>query len=363
VNDQKDQAADIPAVGKPNNNQLNKHIGFVLIVALAGVLIYSAFSDSTDEKGVNEQSSDYRIGSGASSRTFERKEPKPKRETKTSDVQTLTKAEMYKLLAEQKKAFEAESASKSAELAAKMEDAKRKSPTSIFKRSAPANNTRQIQPGSSNLFGTSLLTDQSSKEDRSSLNLAKPSAVDQEQAVKISDMGSMIAAGKFIRGVLETSIDSTLPGQVRAVVATDVYSENGSRVLIPKGSRLVGQYQSGIRQGQNRVFVIWSHVTTPTGIQVGLESAGTDALGTTGLTGDYDSHFFKRFGGALLLSVIEGVSQNNSDGIDINGGNALNRASSVALENSINIPPTIYVDQGNPINVFIARNLEFNGVL
>jgi type IV secretion system protein VirB10 len=149
-----------------------------------------------------------------------------------------------------------------------------------------------------------------------------------------------------------------LPGDIRAIVSSDIYSEDGSNVLIQKGTRLIGEYKSGIQPGQERVYVIWSTAITPEGYQVPLASRGTNALGVAGLSGDYDSHFMKRFGAALLLSVIE--SQDNNDNqLNLSAQNSLSNASSVALNHSINIPPTIYVDQGEKINIFVARNILF----
>lgn len=189
--------------------------------------------------------------------------------------------------------------------------------------------------------------------------------VETVAASQLSDLSYRINQGKLLRGVLETAIQSDLPGLLRAVVAEDVYSANGNKLLIPRGSRLIGEYRSGLVRGQTRVFVVWTRLIEPNGIDVALGSRGTDNLGRAGLTGVIDTHFFKRFGGALLLSLI-GSSVQAAQGdntVVLNTSQSFSDAAEVALENSINIPPTIHVDQGVPIQVFVARDLDFGPVL
>ena len=196
------------------------------------------------------------------------------------------------------------------------------------------------------------------------------SAVDTVGASYIRHKSYRIAQGTLIRGVLETAIQSDLPGFVRAEVAHDVYSFDGSRLLIPKASRLVGHYRSGLVRGQTRVFVVWSRLLRPDGASILIGSPGTDLLGRAGLDGDLDTHFFKIFGASVLLSLLDGaiavavesVRETQGSTTILQNTNSLNRAAEIALENSINIPPTIHVDQGTPIQVFVARDLDFRNV-
>ena len=188
----------------------------------------------------------------------------------------------------------------------------------------------------------------------------------------IASRSQMIAQGTTIRGVLETAIQSDLPGFVRAEVSHDVYSFDGSRLLIPKASRLVGQYKSGLVRGQTRLFVIWTRVLRPDGASILIGSPGTDLLGRAGVEGDLDTHFFKIFGSSVLLSLIDGAidvaverarrSGGDSNTTILQDSSSLNRAAEIALENSINIPPTIHVDQGTAIQVFVAKDLDFRNV-
>ncbi len=114
--------------------------------------------------------------------------------------------------------------------------------------------------------------------------------------------------GTLIPAVLETAIDTDVPGYVRAVVSQDVRSFDGSRVLVPRSSRLIGQYQSGLQAGQKRAYVIWTRLIRPDGVSVNLASPAIGFDGRPGLAGKVNSHFFKRFGSAMLLSVVGGLS-------------------------------------------------------
>ena len=175
-----------------------------------------------------------------------------------------------------------------------------------------------------------------------------------------------IAQGAIITGVLETAINSDLPGYTRALVTRDVRSFDGTRVLAPRGSRLIGQYRSGLALGQSRAFVIWTRLIRPDGVSIDLDSPGADALGRGGLEGETDRHFFQRFGGAILLSLIgvagDVVSSDNNPQVVIGVSRGGESAASAAVGEEINIPPTVRVDQGTPIRIFVSRDLDFSTV-
>ena len=187
-------------------------------------------------------------------------------------------------------------------------------------------------------------------------------------AQKIQNQDYMIAQGTTISGVLETAIQSDLAGHLRAIVTRDIYSFDGSNILIPRGSKIIGQYQSNIKQGQSRLFVIWQRIIRPDGVDISLNSPGTDSLGRAGLGGEVDARFLERFGSAILLSMIDGAVQagvnaaSNTDAQTIvtSSGGALNNSAEIALKNAINIAPTIHVDQGTAINIFVTSDLDFS---
>jgi len=181
---------------------------------------------------------------------------------------------------------------------------------------------------------------------------------DVATAEPMTSPSNTVAQGTLIPAVLETAIDTDLPGYVRAVVSRDVKSFDGTKVLIPRSSRLVGQYKSGLSSGQTRAYVIWSRLIRPDGVSIALGSPAVDFSGESGLTGKVDSHFFKRFSSAVLLSVVGGLSSiAGNASVIVSGGQS---AASVAAERDTNIAPTVKVLQGQPIRVFTARDLDFS---
>lgn len=184
-----------------------------------------------------------------------------------------------------------------------------------------------------------------------------------------------IFQGKVIPAILETAVNSDLPGMVRAVVNEDVYGETGNIVLLPKGTRLVGQYNSQVATGQTRVYIIWSRAITPNNMDISLGSPNVNPLGEAGMEGEVDTHFWQIFGNSMLLSVIGAAAssvgaQNSNSQIGVYGNpyqtavtqGILNSSNSV-LQNNINIQPTIHVSQGSVIKVFVARDLDFTSVM
>jgi type IV secretion system protein VirB10 len=184
------------------------------------------------------------------------------------------------------------------------------------------------------------------------------------RAVRIANSSYTVPQGAIIAGVLETAINSDLPGYVRAVVSRDVMGFDGRRVLIPSGSRLIGQYRSGLAAGQSRAFIVWTRLTRPDGVTVSLGSPVTDPLGRAGLGGKVDSNFLKRFGSAILLSVVQsglGLLQQGGNDVIVRTADDAKSVAGIALQRDINIPPTVKVAQGTAIRIFIARDLDFSG--
>jgi type IV secretion system protein VirB10 len=151
------------------------------------------------------------------------------------------------------------------------------------------------------------------------------------------------------------------------ITATDTFGVDGSTVLIERGSKLVGEIRGEVQQGQARIFVLWSEARTPTGVIVPLASPGTDELGRSGLPGEVNRHFFQRFGAAILISVINGAvqgaiaSRSNSSTVVLNPSASQDVMTEV-LKSTVNIPPTVTKAQGDRIQVFVARDLDFRSV-
>ncbi|WP_296596764.1 type IV secretion system protein VirB10 [Phenylobacterium sp.] len=195
---------------------------------------------------------------------------------------------------------------------------------------------------------------------------------DTARASQMRDLGRVVPQGSVIPATLETAINSDLPGAVRAVVSRDVRSFDGSRVLIPRGSRLVGQYKSAAAVGQTRAFVVWSRIITPTGVTIDVGSPATDELGRGGLAGEVDTHFVRRFGSSILLTVISAGGQalansaTNGDSTTLvigSAGQGGGNPAAIALQKQIDMPDTIKVAQGAPVQVSVARDLDFSGVV
>lgn len=176
------------------------------------------------------------------------------------------------------------------------------------------------------------------------------------------DPKTTVTQGTLIPAVLETAIDTDVPGYVRAIVSVDVRSFDGSRVLVPRSSRLIGQYKSGLQAGQKRAYVIWTRLIRPDGVSVNIGSPAIGFGGETGLAGKVDTHFFERFGSAMLLSVVGGLSALGGNGAAViaSGGQS---AAAAAIGQTGQIGPTVRVRQGEPIRVFTARDLDFSKVM
>jgi type IV secretion system protein VirB10 len=177
----------------------------------------------------------------------------------------------------------------------------------------------------------------------------------------------LLPKGAFIDCTLETAIDSTLPGMTTCVTATDTFGADGTVVLLPRGTKLVGETQGQAQQGSSRVFVLWTEARTPSGVVIPLDSPGTDALGRSGLSGKVNRHFWQRFGAAILISVINGgveyaVQSQNRGGAVIYDPGATQEVMTEALKGTVNIPPTVTVANGNRIQVLVARDVDFRSV-
>lgn len=219
-------------------------------------------------------------------------------------------------------------------------------------------------------------------EDANRRFLGRTAAQDVEMvdATQNHRIDALIAQGTLIRGILETAIQSDLPGMVRAVISSDIYSFDGRRVLLPKGTMLTGEYRSGLSRGQTRVLIVWTRALRADGTSVSLGSYGTDDLGRSGVAGIVDKHYLERFGASAVLSLVGGVSSfiaglnsngssNAGSGSNNNNNGATQAQQTIsqtmsdmanqALKDSINIPPTIHIDQGTQVMVFVHRDLNF----
>ncbi|WP_273717682.1 MULTISPECIES: type IV secretion system protein VirB10 [Bartonella] len=208
--------------------------------------------------------------------------------------------------------------------------------------------------------------------------LLKPTTTEETKAKLIGNRNFIIAMGTSIPCILETALNSDQPGFASCIINRDILSDNGRVVLLDKGTQVIGEYRGGIKQGQSRLFVLWTRAKTPTGVIIPLASPATDTLGRAGFDGNINTHWWERFGSSLLLTVIDGVTTNltnrmqkksnkaganNSAGGGFEGANNIGKdTATIALENQINIPPTLEKFQGELVNIFVARDLDFSSV-
>lgn len=196
-------------------------------------------------------------------------------------------------------------------------------------------------------------------------------ALPKTQATKAIAVGGgdrtyLVSQGTLIVAVLETALDSTQSGQVRAMISTDVYNPLGTRILIPKGSRIFGEYKGELGAGQKRAQVIWTRLIRPDGATISLDSPASDQLGRAGVKGSVNTHFGERLLGALLQSTIDfgvlaasrAVSSNN--GVIVAIPTAAQGATSQLIQPAPK--PTLNVRHGSRIAVFVARDLDFSAV-
>ena len=186
------------------------------------------------------------------------------------------------------------------------------------------------------------------------------------RATIIRNRGSLVPQGTLIAAVLETPIDSSRPGLARAIVSKDARGFDGSRVLIPRGSRLIGEYRSDVQPGQRRVLVTWTRLIRPDGVAIRIGSPAADSLGGSGIAGRVNTHFFARFTNAVLQSALTvGVNLASQPRAGSNAvfigvpGQVANVGQSLLPNVSPN--PTIKVRQGAEIAIFVARDLDFGG--
>ena len=187
------------------------------------------------------------------------------------------------------------------------------------------------------------------------------------EARRLPTQRLLLGRGSFIDCTLETAVDSSLPGLVTCLTASDTFSADGTVVLLERGTKLVGETRGEIKAGAARVFILWTEARTPTGVVVELDSPAADALGRAGVGGDVDRHFWERFGAAILLSMIDGTVQ--AETARASGGTTVvnNSTASTAileevLKSTVNIPPTVTIAAGTRVQALVARDVDFRSV-
>jgi len=180
-----------------------------------------------------------------------------------------------------------------------------------------------------------------------------------------------VLAGTMIPGVMLTGINSDLPGQLLGQVSQAVYdTANGTALLIPQGTKLIGTYDSRIVYGQERVLVVWTRLLFPNGRSISLEGMpGVDLSGYSGLADKVNNHYGKLLTGVVLGSMLGAGAQvaegstsviNPSFGQLATAGLAknTNEVGQEITRKNLNIQPTIEISPGMRFNVFVTKDIN-----
>jgi len=212
----------------------------------------------------------------------------------------------------------------------------------------------------------------------------------QQKVTKVGNMSLLVAQGKVIETVLETPVNTNYPGPIRAVVSSDVYSENGNNVLIPRGSRVVGQFTGSYSPGQTRVNIIWDRIIMPNGYDIAVSSPAIGSIGTAGVEGVVDTQMLPTITNAVLISALNvafaqaasnltGSGQSSQTSTSTApGGIVSSTTTSTPTQQAIqqqttnlgntmqglaqqtySTKPFITLDQGTLVSIFVNRDLLF----
>lgn len=202
----------------------------------------------------------------------------------------------------------------------------------------------------------------------------KPTVVEVVSASMLPDLDFMITSGTYIECTVKNALDTAMAGMAVCTLPRDVYSENGNVLLLPRGTKFIGESLADVKAGQTRIATIWKQAQTRDGAIVSLESAnGADTLGRTGTEGYTDTHFFQRFGAAIAVSLLETGSQvaaqnlipRNGGGSNIYLGGGSNGGTQVVesiLQQYANIPTSIVSNEGGLIQIAIKNNIDFSSI-
>jgi type IV secretory pathway VirB10-like protein len=194
-----------------------------------------------------------------------------------------------------------------------------------------------------------------------------------------------ILQGSTIRCLMNTRLISDISGQVVCTVTENILSTSAKRVLIPKGTKVVGEYNGKASESLERVGIIWSRLITPNNIDIALESPGTDPLGSAGVPGYVDEKWRLRLGAAVLITLTSDILKvgvqtfapkttiarpDPTTGkiayeeapFDSATVKMLNKATEPYLNRVLNAPPTILIQQGTLVSIQTAKDMDFSDV-
>jgi type IV secretion system protein VirB10 len=213
----------------------------------------------------------------------------------------------------------------------------------------------------------------SSARDADKVFLKEVSNTRKEPGIRPSppEAALMLAQGSSIEAVLLRSITTDLPGVITARTTRDIYdSQTVTRIVIPKGSTVIGEYSSEVRAGQSRLLFAFSRLVLPDGQSFDLAGfTGSDPQGRSGLGADVDNHYFRLFGTSLLIGLIADRSVRRdavpSTGVG-GGGGGLSATGQILVETvrgilqkNREVAPTLTIESGARVNIEVRRDMIF----
>lgn len=215
---------------------------------------------------------------------------------------------------------------------------------------------------------------------QSFINGAIAAQSDAETPISVKDKPqnpNTIFQGSIIPAVLNTGLNSDVPGMVTASSTANVYDSITGRILIiPRGTKFVGQYNSQINEGQERIMFAFTRMIFPDGRSAALSAmSGAGEDGMSGASGDVDTHFWKMLGSGLLIAGLSsGIDRLSSQGTNpvtnvyggggstqgqsiSSGGQVLVNTATQALSRYQNMQPTITVPAATPLNIMVNRDI------
>ncbi|SHG54834.1 Type IV secretory pathway, VirB10 components [Fodinibius roseus] len=194
--------------------------------------------------------------------------------------------------------------------------------------------------------------------------------------IKTPDTPYTLLEGTLIPATLQTSINSDLPGNIKAIVTRDVYdSIKQEHLIYPRGSTLIGLYDESVVLNQSKLLISWGRIIFPDGRSMRLPDLNThDKQGESGLSGKVNRHFWKIFGQSALISLIgagtavatQGQQSSNpfnqTQGVGEQAAQQIatefNRVANQVLQRNLSMSPTIEIDAGTEFNIFLAGDIS-----
>ncbi len=182
-----------------------------------------------------------------------------------------------------------------------------------------------------------------------------------------------ITEGTLIPAILLSEINSDLPGPILGQVSENIYdTRTGKSLLIPQGSKLIGEYSSSVSFGQQRAQVVWSRLILPNTESVNLgRMPGLDRQGASGIAGKVDAHYDQLAMGALVTSILSAglalsAGNSNPNSNTLTPAQQLGQATAQGVmqfgtkvaEKVLDVPPTIKVKAGTKIQVFSTSDIQ-----